>query len=112
MEQQRLNKLVYINYNKRLHDRFEMRRVLNNSDNFDPILVEELNYSSEWMTGIEGAANEFVYEEDGLTWAQVVSTWSLFQFVITNLIQKMLSFLYSNYFEILLLYYHCRLMKY
>jgi hypothetical protein len=49
-----------------------MRRLLNNNEDFDPISIEELNYSSEWMTGVEGAANEFVYEEDGLTWAQVV----------------------------------------
>jgi hypothetical protein len=78
MEQQRLNKLVYINYNKRLYERFQMRKLQNNVEDFDLIIVEDLNYSSEWMTGIEGAANEFVYEEDGLTWAQVNEENSIF----------------------------------
>jgi hypothetical protein len=46
--------------------------------NYDPIVVDELNYSSEWMTGKEGACNEFVYnEEDGLTWAEVTFGTSL-----------------------------------
>jgi hypothetical protein len=60
-----------VNYNKRLHQRFYQRRLRNNEEDFDPIHVEELNFNSEWMTGVEGAANEFVYGDDGLTWAQV-----------------------------------------
>ena len=71
MEQQRLDKLVFINYNKRLYERFQMRRLRNKDKDFDPIHVEELNYNSDWMTRIPRAANEVVYEEDGLTWAQV-----------------------------------------
>ena len=71
MEQDRLDKLVFINYNKRLYERFQTRRLNNNDEDFDPIRVDELNFSSEWMTGIAGAANEFVYRKERLTWAQV-----------------------------------------
>ena len=71
MEQDRLDKLVFINYNKRLYERFQTRRLNNNDEDFDPIRVDELNYSSKWMTRIARAANEFVYGEEGLTWAQV-----------------------------------------
>jgi hypothetical protein len=71
IEQKRLDMLVFVNYNKRLYDRFHRRRLENKDEDFDPIRVEELNYNSEWMTGVPGAANEFVYSDDGLTWAQV-----------------------------------------
>lgn len=65
-----MGKLVYINYNQKLQARYQ-EKVLQNPT-FDAIAVEELNWSSEWMTGIEGASNEFVYtEEEGLTWADV-----------------------------------------
>ena len=67
MKQQRLNKLVFVNYNKHLYERFQMRRLRNKDEDFDPIHVEELNYNSEWMTGILGAAKEFVYGKDGFT---------------------------------------------
>jgi hypothetical protein len=71
MEQKRLDKLVFVNYNKRLYERYQQRKLRNNEEDYDPIRVEELNYNSEWMTGVAGAANEFVYDDDGLTWAQV-----------------------------------------
>jgi hypothetical protein len=69
MEQKRLDKLVFVNYNKRLYERYQQRKLRNNEEDYDPIRVEELNYNSEWMTGVAGAANEFVYDDDGLTWA-------------------------------------------
>jgi hypothetical protein len=47
------------------------KNLRNSEEEYDPIHVEELNYSSKWMTGIAGATNEFVYNDDGLTWAQV-----------------------------------------
>lgn len=82
MDPVRLSKLVFIKYNKALYERFQRRRIQNNSEDFDPICVDELNYSSEWMTGEEGACNEFVYEEDGLTWAEVDEAMGATDFLI------------------------------
>lgn len=42
-----------------------------NGTQFDLIQVDKLNYSSEWMTGVERPSNEFVYEDEGLTWSMV-----------------------------------------
>ena len=67
MKQDRLDKLVFINYNKRLYERFQKRRLNNNDEDFDPIRVNELNYNSEWMIGIVETTNEFVYGEKELT---------------------------------------------
>lgn len=65
-----MGKLVYINYNQKLQARYRQKML--QTPTFDAIAVEDLNWSSEWMTGVEGAANEFVYtEEEGLTWADV-----------------------------------------
>ena len=80
MEQQRLDKFVFINYNKRLYERFQMRWLRNKDEDFDPIHVEELNYNCEWMARIPGAANEFVYGEDGLIWTQVDMAIGAFEF--------------------------------
>lgn len=38
---------------------------------YDTIHLEELNLTSEWIIGIEIASDEFVYGEEGSTWAQV-----------------------------------------
>lgn len=40
-------------------------------DDFDLIQVGKLNYYGEWMTGIEGTTNKFVYGEEELTWSNV-----------------------------------------
>lgn len=70
LEVDRLHKLVYINYNERLKDRFLK---INRTDDktYDPIAISDINYSSEWVTGVDGASGEFVYEDGGLTWANV-----------------------------------------
>lgn len=59
---------MFVNYNRRLKDRYEEKCLRND---FDPIVVEDLNWSSEWMTGEDGPSNEFVYGEEGLTWASI-----------------------------------------
>ena len=41
------------------------------SKKYDAIYVEEMNEKSEWVTGNSGPCNEFVYGEEGLTWAEV-----------------------------------------
>jgi hypothetical protein len=46
-----------------------MRKLHNNVEDFDPIVIEDLNYFSKWIIKIEGVVNEFVYEEDDFTWA-------------------------------------------
>jgi len=60
--------LVFVNYNQRLQERYEEKCLAND---FDAIAVDDLNWSSEWMTGQDGASNEFVYGETGLTWASI-----------------------------------------
>lgn len=64
---------MFVNYNAKLHERSERAKLLEEEGaiKYDPICLEELNFSSEWMTGIEGPSNEFVYTDDGLTWATV-----------------------------------------
>ena len=78
LDPERLSKLVFIKYNKSLHERFQTRRVQNKSEDYDPIVIDDLNYSSEWMTGRPGACNEFVYEEDGFTWAEVTFCYTFY----------------------------------
>ena len=64
-----MHKLVYINYNQRLSDRFQKRN--QEATGYDPISVNDMNFSSEWVTGYTGPSNEFVYDEEGLRWADV-----------------------------------------
>lgn len=49
------------------------KKLENKSEDYDPLVLDDINYSSEWMTGKAGACNEFVYEEGGLTWAEVIT---------------------------------------
>ena len=59
---------MFVNYNQRLQDRYEERCLANN---FDSIAIDDLNWSSEWMTCQDRPSNEFVYGETGLTWASI-----------------------------------------
>ena len=70
MEQDRLDELIFINNNS-LYARFQTRKLNNNDEDFDPICVDKLNYSSEWMMGILRAANEFMYGKERFTWTHV-----------------------------------------
>lgn len=78
LESERLGKVLYINYNKRLHQRYQNYKLYNNTSNFDPICVDELNSNSEWITGIIGPSNEFVYREEGLIWVEIKEPVELF----------------------------------
>ena len=73
MSVSRLNDLVYVNYNMKLAERFATNKLLveSGSQKYDTIHVDEFNLSSEWVTGEDGPCNEFVYGEEGLTWANV-----------------------------------------
>ncbi|XP_043693381.1 uncharacterized protein LOC122643875 [Telopea speciosissima] len=63
LEHQRLNDLVYIQYNRRLQVRFQERK--EQSKNYDPLELDELDWSSEWMTG--ASDDELVHPGDDLT---------------------------------------------
>ena len=68
-----LDDLVYCNYNLKLAERFKKNKLLIESDSkkYDAIYVEAFNDKSEWVTGTGGPCNEFLYGEEGLTWAEV-----------------------------------------
>lgn len=72
MEVDRLHKLVYINYNQRLNDRFQKERK-NRVDekNCNPIAISDTNYSSEWVTCVDEPSGKFVYEDGSLRWTDV-----------------------------------------
>ncbi|XP_028104396.1 uncharacterized protein LOC114303470 [Camellia sinensis] len=70
LEQQRLNDLVYVKYNRTLRFRYDMRNTL------DLISFQNINESNEWLLGrMDGESdedNEHVFDDDdGLTWATV-----------------------------------------
>ena len=72
LAQSHLNDLVFVKYNRALRRRYEMR------DTIDPIYLNNIDDSNEWLTGRLDDENdvddELVFtEEDGLTW-NVVST--------------------------------------
>ncbi|XP_043687964.1 uncharacterized protein LOC122639207 [Telopea speciosissima] len=67
LEHQRLNDLVYIQYNRRLQVRFQEKR--EQSRNPNPLVLDDLDWSSEWMTGISD--DELVHPGDDLTWRTV-----------------------------------------
>ena len=72
LAQGRLNDLVFVKYNRALRRRYEMR------DTIDPIYLNNIDDSNEWLTGRLDDENdiddELVFtEEDGLTW-NVVAT--------------------------------------
>ncbi|XP_028051475.1 uncharacterized protein LOC114256094 [Camellia sinensis] len=70
LEQQYLNDLVYVKYNRTLRFRYDMRNTL------DPISLQNIDESNEWLLGrMDGESdenNEPVFDDDdGLTWATV-----------------------------------------
>ncbi|KAH0652661.1 hypothetical protein KY289_030339 [Solanum tuberosum] len=65
----RLNDLVYIKYNRTLKRRYDAR------DLIDPILLDNIDDSNEWLVGCpEDQEDELVYEDDDLTWGSVATT--------------------------------------
>lgn len=63
LEQQKLNDLVYIKYNRALKRRFEMRNTI------DPIILDGAHVQdpTEWLA----EEDDLVFEGEGLTWSQV-----------------------------------------
>ncbi|XP_057769513.1 uncharacterized protein LOC130989561 [Salvia miltiorrhiza] len=70
LAQDRLNHLVYVKYNRTLERRYKRK------DTIDPILLEEIDDSNEWLLGHmdEDSSNEdndLVFGDDNLTWSAV-----------------------------------------
>ena len=72
LDHQHLNDLVYIKNNRALKRRY------NEHDTIDPISLKDINDSNEWLIGrMEdenshgGAQNDFVFDDDNLTWGDV-----------------------------------------
>ena len=65
--------LVFIKYNQSLIDRFNIR------DKIDPMVLNDVNYHTEWFLGEMGMGEdgepeeELVFENDDLTWDQVAN---------------------------------------
>ena len=64
--------MVYIKYNRALKRRY------NECDTIDPISLKEIDDSNEWLIGTmeegdsyEGAQDDFVFDDDSLTWGDV-----------------------------------------
>ncbi|KAH0709318.1 hypothetical protein KY284_010745 [Solanum tuberosum] len=64
--------LVYIKYNRTLKRCYDAR------DNIDPILLDNIDDSNEWLVGFpKDKEDELVYEEGDLTWGSVCyANWS------------------------------------
>jgi hypothetical protein len=70
LEHKRLNKLVYVSYNRKMTNRFQKIRELGSKgQKCNPLLLEEFQWESEWVN--ENC--EPVHEGDGadITWAHV-----------------------------------------
>ncbi|XP_052170573.1 uncharacterized protein LOC127786893 isoform X3 [Diospyros lotus] len=69
LEQQRLNDLVFVKYNRALRRRFSLRKSI------DPISLDEVDESNEWLLGaidkFGESDDELVHEDHDLTWADV-----------------------------------------
>ncbi|RVW33881.1 hypothetical protein CK203_082945 [Vitis vinifera] len=72
LDHQRLNDLVYIKYNRALKRRYNKRNTI------DPISLKDIDDSNEWLIGrMEdedshgGAQDDFVFDDDNLTWGDV-----------------------------------------
>ncbi|XP_052625070.1 uncharacterized protein LOC111888832 [Lactuca sativa] len=65
--QQKLNDLVFIQYNTRLQRRFESLK----SNKTDPILLRDVEENDEWTIPTEAEIQDFVDARDGLLWSDV-----------------------------------------
>ncbi|KAJ9557009.1 hypothetical protein OSB04_011623 [Centaurea solstitialis] len=68
LEQQKLNDLVYINYNRAMRRRHDVR------DTIDPIILDDTNVQDphEWLMGVlEDEEDDMVHEGEDLTWTTV-----------------------------------------
>ncbi|XP_059638415.1 uncharacterized protein LOC132280296 [Cornus florida] len=70
LAQTTLNDLVFIKYNRALRRRYNMCNTL------DPILLDDIDESNEWLTrrmDDSDAEHDLVFEDDSLTWGDVAS---------------------------------------
>jgi hypothetical protein len=70
LEHQRLNKLVYVSYNRKMENRFKKIRELGSrGKTSNPLLLEEFHWENEWVD----ESCEQVHEGSGndITWLQV-----------------------------------------
>ncbi|RVW40354.1 hypothetical protein CK203_092457 [Vitis vinifera] len=72
LDHQHLNDSVYIKYNRALKRRYNERNTI------DPISLKDIDDSNEWLIGrMEykyshgGAQDDFVFDDDNLTWGEV-----------------------------------------
>nr|CAD1820370.1 unnamed protein product [Ananas comosus var. bracteatus] len=71
LAQQRLNDLVYVKYNRALMRRYNLR------DTIDSIVLNDVDDSNEWLTGVMDSDGEddnekgLVWKDDTLTWGDV-----------------------------------------
>jgi len=69
LSQQRLNDLVFVKYNRALKRRYKLR------DTIDPIALDDIDDSNEWLIGKTNEENdeenEYVFSDDDLTWQEV-----------------------------------------
>ena len=69
LSQQRLNDLVFVKYNRALKRRYKLR------DTIDPIALNDIDDSNEWLIGNTNEdndeENEYVFSDDDLMWREV-----------------------------------------
>jgi hypothetical protein len=69
LEHKRLDKLVYVSYNRKMQNRFQKIRELGSKGKrSNPLLLDDFQWESEWV-----AENNEVHASDGadITWANV-----------------------------------------
>ncbi|GKB16577.1 zinc finger protein [Tanacetum coccineum] len=66
--QQKLNDLVFIQYNTRLQRRFES---IKTNKSLDPILLRDVEENDEWTIPTENELQDFVNAGDELLWSDV-----------------------------------------
>lgn len=67
MEHQRLNDLVYVQYNRKIDSRFKKRRELGR--NFDPLVLDDFEWNNEWISNEEDTFWSAVDEAQGASHA-------------------------------------------
>ncbi|CAH9087382.1 unnamed protein product [Cuscuta europaea] len=66
LEHKRLNDLVFIQYNRKIVNRFKKRR--EEGSDFNPLVLEEFSWDNEW---VDDSATQVVHRGDDLLWDQV-----------------------------------------
>jgi hypothetical protein len=69
--QEKLNDLVYIQYNRKLELRYKETLLNINDPSYDPIVLREVDENDDWVIPSEEELEEFVRVGDDLLWRQV-----------------------------------------